>query len=151
MSNEVYYNEPGYEHLMGTPEGDRYNNAYSNIVRYGNLKYAIIEQMRNPTPGFEDVIRRNFFLKKEMILSEVDGWIERAKTEQADYKEGLTNCHNSQIANELGETPTSYREKMIELRDELLKEYAKLDSPFGAVSGEATKAPSLEKKPSTES
>ena len=95
MSNEVYYNEPGYEHLMGTPEGDRYNNAYSNIVRYGNLKYAIIEQMRNPTPGFEDVIRRNFFLKKEMILSEVDGWIERAKTEQADYKEGLTNCHNS--------------------------------------------------------
>ena len=43
MSNEVYYNEPGFEHEMGTPQGDKNNNGYSNIVRYGTLKYAILE------------------------------------------------------------------------------------------------------------
>lgn len=68
MSNEVYYNEPGFEHEMGTPQGDKNNNGYSNIVRYGTLKYAILEQIRNPAQGFEEIIRMNFFLKKETIL-----------------------------------------------------------------------------------
>ena len=69
MSNEVYFNEPGYEHLMGTPQGEKLNNGYANIVRYGTLKYAIIEQLRNPAKGFEDVIRRNFFLKKDLVMN----------------------------------------------------------------------------------
>jgi len=43
MSNEVYFNEPGYEHEMNTHQGDLYNTGYSNIVRWGNLKYAILE------------------------------------------------------------------------------------------------------------
>ena len=97
MSNEVYFNEPGYEHLMGTPQGEKLNTGYANVVRYGTLKYAIIEQLKNPTPGFEDVIRRNFFMKKEMILEEVDGWIERDKTEEANYTDGLTSSHNPTI------------------------------------------------------
>jgi hypothetical protein len=85
MSNEVYFNEPGFEHERGTPQGDKNNNGYSNIVRYGTLKYAIIEQIRKPPQGFEEVIRMNFFpkilfLKKEMILQEVDEWIDMAKT-----------------------------------------------------------------------
>lgn len=42
MSNEVYFNEPGYESLMGTEQGEKLNNGYANIVRYGTLKYAII-------------------------------------------------------------------------------------------------------------
>lgn len=130
MSNEVYFNEPGYEHLMGTEQGEKLNNGYANIVRYGNLKYAIIEQIKNPTRGFEDVIRRSFFLKKDQILAEVDDWIERAKTEEANYTDGLTTSHNNEPAAMLGASPTAYRDKMIELRKELLAEFAKLTSPF---------------------
>merc|ERR1719232_2584000 len=72
MSNEVYFNEPGFEHEMGTPQGDKHNAGYSNIVRYGTLKYAILDQIRKPPQGFEEAIRMNFFLKKDMILEEVD-------------------------------------------------------------------------------
>ena len=43
MSNEVYFNEPGYEHEIGTAAGEAKNNGYSNIVKYGTLKYAIID------------------------------------------------------------------------------------------------------------
>ena len=82
---------------MGTPQGEKLNTGYANVVRYGTLKYAIIEQLKNPTPGFEDVIRRNFFLKKEMVLEEVDSWIEREKTEEANYTDGLTSSHNPTI------------------------------------------------------
>ena len=43
MSNDVYFNEPGYSNEIGTPEGEERNNAYRNFVRYGNLKHAMIE------------------------------------------------------------------------------------------------------------
>jgi len=42
MSEEVYFNEPGFEQEAGTPDGERRNEGYSNIVRYGNVKYAML-------------------------------------------------------------------------------------------------------------
>jgi len=65
MSNEVYFNEPGFEGEINTPEGEARNQAYANIVRYSNVKFAMIDAIKNPPKGFESVIRRNFFLKKE--------------------------------------------------------------------------------------
>ena len=89
MSNEIYFNEPGWTSQMGTEYGENMNNGYKNLVRYANLKYCIIDQLRNPSFGFEDVIRRNFYLKKEMILRDVDEWIQLAKNEPATY------CHQN--------------------------------------------------------
>ena len=107
--------------------------------------------MKNPTPGFEDVIRRNFFLKKEMILAEVDGWIERDKSENANSSDGLTTSHNPDIACMLGESDKAYRNKMIELRKELVAEFAKLDSPYPDDKESATKASSAPKSTEKES
>jgi len=53
MSEDVYFNEPGYEGEAGTEEGDRKNEAYSNIVRYSNIKFAMIDAIKNPPKGFE--------------------------------------------------------------------------------------------------
>jgi len=91
MSNEVYFNEPGYEHEMNTPEGDAKNQGYSNIVRHSNVKFAMIDMIKNPPKGFESIIRRNFFLKKDQILSEVREWIEDES--KAKYEE-LVHDHN---------------------------------------------------------
>ena len=43
MSEEVYFNEPGFENESGTPEGEKKNEAYANIVRYANIKFAMID------------------------------------------------------------------------------------------------------------
>ncbi len=40
MSNEVYFNEPGFEGESGTPLGEAKNEGYSNIVKYCNMKFA---------------------------------------------------------------------------------------------------------------
>jgi hypothetical protein len=93
MSNEVYFNEPGYEHEQGTPEGEAKNDGYANIVKYCNIKFAIIEQIKNPPAGFEKVIRRNYYMKKNEILRETKEWVERAKTVKATYT-GLVCDHN---------------------------------------------------------
>jgi ubiquitin-activating enzyme E1-like protein 2 len=78
MSEYVYFNEPSYESTMGTPEGELFNTAYSNIVRIGNIRYAMIEAIRHPTKGFEDVILKSFYLKRDMILKEVNSWVDKA-------------------------------------------------------------------------
>ncbi len=65
MSEDVYFNEPGFDGEQGTEEGEKKNEAYSNIVRLGNVKYAMIEQIKNPPKGFEDVIQRHFYAKKK--------------------------------------------------------------------------------------
>jgi hypothetical protein len=42
MSEEVYFNEPGFEGEAGTDMGEKKNQGYSNIVKYANIKYAMI-------------------------------------------------------------------------------------------------------------
>lgn len=85
MSEEVYYNEPGYEHEAGTAEGEAKNEAYSNIVRYCNIQFAMIGQMTNPSKGFEKAIRTHFFLKRDEIMEEVKEWLVFADENKADY------------------------------------------------------------------
>ena len=80
MSNEVYFNEPNYEHEMNTIPGEKKNRGYQNIVKYCNVKFAIIDAIKNPPKGFETAIRRSFYLKKQMILEEVKQWCEEAST-----------------------------------------------------------------------
>ena len=43
------------------------NNGYCNIVKYANIKYAMIDMINNPPKGFEDIIRTHFYLNKENI------------------------------------------------------------------------------------
>lgn len=37
------FNEPGWENQMGTPEGEKKNLGYCNLVRINNIRYAMIE------------------------------------------------------------------------------------------------------------
>ena len=37
-------------------------------VRINNIRYAMVAQLQNPSPGFEDVVRAHFYLKKDRIL-----------------------------------------------------------------------------------
>jgi hypothetical protein len=53
MSNDVYFNEPGYEKEKKSNDGKKLNVGkikynyqylgYCNIVKYANIKYAMIE------------------------------------------------------------------------------------------------------------
>lgn len=69
------------------------NVAYSNIVRYCNIQYAMIDNIKNPPKGFEDVIQRHFYLKQDEILEECRSWVKRAEEEKATYT-GLVSSHN---------------------------------------------------------
>ena len=60
LCSEPYYNEPGYERMYGTPQGDSESLKYSEEVFKNNLRHAIIGQLQNPPEGFEQVSFRFF-------------------------------------------------------------------------------------------
>lgn len=129
MSNEVYFNEPGYEHEMNTPEGEKKNNGYANIVKYCNVKFAIIEAIKNPPKGFEKAIRRTFYLKKQMILDEVKEWCEEAKDDSTAAYTGLVYDHNYHWAPQISK-PGAYKTMMDELYKELETALNSIKSPL---------------------
>ena len=128
MSEEVYFNEPGFEGEAGTEEGERKNEAYSNIVRYCNVKYAMTENIRNPPKGLETVVRRHFYLKRDEILTEVRKWLKYSEVREASYS-GLVNDHNSHWCTEFKKAKTTYHDMLSEAIKELEKELNALQPP----------------------
>jgi len=125
MVDEPYYNEPGYEREQGTDKGEKKNLAYSNVVRYGNVKYAMLGQLRNPPLGFEAVVKRHFFLKRESIVVCCDKWVVEANDPdglKADYS-GLVMDHNPTIVAKFhrGEYPKLLSAEVAQLKEELEK------------------------------
>ncbi|KAG5183636.1 ubiquitin-conjugating enzyme/RWD-like protein, partial [Tribonema minus] len=43
---DPWFNEPGYEHDMGTPKGDAESESYNQTIRAGTLRFAILEPLR---------------------------------------------------------------------------------------------------------
>lgn len=52
MNEDVFYNEPSYEDL-DKKESEPYNRAYQNIVKFGNIAYAMNETIENPPVRFK--------------------------------------------------------------------------------------------------
>lgn len=116
MSELVYFNEPSCEAEMGKPEGEARNEAYSNIVKYCNMKYAMVEMIKKPSKGFEDVIKRHFYLKKKQILEETATWIEKSRTTKAKYA-SFSYDHNPTWAQKM-----STQEKFTKMMEEIYVE-----------------------------
>jgi len=101
MNDDVLYNEPSYNSFKKA--GGQYetkNNGYCNIVRYGNVKYGMIDMLRNPPKDFEDIIKVHFFLNKENIIKQCNKWLSDAQSKEttSDYT-GLVSSHNYTLAN----------------------------------------------------
>jgi len=131
MSEEVYFNEPGFENEAGTPEGEKKNEGYANIVRYSNIKFATIDQIKNPSKGFETVIKRHFYIKKPEILKEVYHWLDLADKHEATYT-GLVNDHNYNWANQFKQQKSKYKEMLKEAVTQLEEDLNKLERPSEA-------------------
>jgi len=79
LCDEPYYNEPSYEAQRGTKEGDDASASYNENIQFNNIRYGIIQNLRDPPLGFEEVIRKHFVLLKHEILVQCEKWISLAK------------------------------------------------------------------------
>jgi ubiquitin-protein ligase len=75
---EPYFNEPGYERNRGTKEGKLSNEKYNEPVRFHTMVLAMINQLKNPSFGFEEVIKNHFKMMQDKIYKKLDEWKEIA-------------------------------------------------------------------------
>ena len=65
---------------MGTAEGDRNSRQYNEDIRDGTIRIAMLDQLKKPPRGFEDVTRNHFLMKRSEILAQLDTWALNAST-----------------------------------------------------------------------
>lgn len=75
LVEKPYFNEPGYERDIHTDIGNAANKEYNNNLQIQTIKLAMNEQIKNPPPGYEDVVKNHFRIKKNTIINTVDKWL----------------------------------------------------------------------------
>lgn len=125
LVEDPYFNEPGYEGSMGTPEGKAASAAYSENIKLGTLRWAILEQLRNPAKGFEELINLHFLLKKPEIIRQCDMWLKEAKLFAQNPPPKVNNGFGS---GQSTAAPGVNYEKMKQLCEEIKSLLSKLES-----------------------
>jgi ubiquitin-protein ligase len=97
--------EPGFENALGTPKGekDKYlsRNGGVFLLREYTIKYAMIEQIKKPPKGFEELVRNHFIFKKNYIKIICSGWLDEALKYKPIQERHIKNMSN--LINELHE------------------------------------------------
>uniref|UniRef100_A0A1B6HP87 UBC core domain-containing protein n=2 Tax=Homalodisca liturata TaxID=320908 RepID=A0A1B6HP87_9HEMI len=85
---EPYFNEPGYERSRGTQAGNQSSREYNSNICQATVKWAMLEQLRNPSPCFKQVIQTHFWMKRKEIKSQIEAWIADMESQSADRRTG---------------------------------------------------------------
>eukprot|EP00340_Litonotus_pictus_P013091 CAMPEP_0170535070 /NCGR_PEP_ID=MMETSP0209-20121228/97426_1 /TAXON_ID=665100 ORGANISM="Litonotus pictus, Strain P1" /NCGR_SAMPLE_ID=MMETSP0209 /ASSEMBLY_ACC=CAM_ASM_000301 /LENGTH=79 /DNA_ID=CAMNT_0010835517 /DNA_START=244 /DNA_END=479 /DNA_ORIENTATION=- len=75
---------------MNSVKGVKANEAYSNVVKLGNIEYAMIDKIKKKTHAFEDVITEYFEIKGEEVLKDLDIWVDRVDNVESSF-EGMAS------------------------------------------------------------
>ncbi len=73
--DEPYFNEPGYQNSIGTKEGITASKKYNDNIKIQNIKYAIINMIKNPPEDFKEVITNHYKIRIEEIKDNILKWI----------------------------------------------------------------------------
>jgi hypothetical protein len=77
---DPWFNEPAYDALRGTPQGDANSKAYNKQIRSSTVSAAIESHLSailggtNPYVEFESVMIKHFLEKRSMIQKELCAW-----------------------------------------------------------------------------
>jgi len=78
-----YFNEPGYESSMNEPEGKAESNKYNQVISIATAQWAMLDMLRNPPKGFEEIVKAHFILRREEVLKDLAKWHKLDKDNQA--------------------------------------------------------------------
>jgi ubiquitin-protein ligase len=69
MVPKPFFNEISNEYIINTNKGQIASKEYNQSIQYYTLKYAINDMIMNPPKHFETIIKKHFFIKKDIIMS----------------------------------------------------------------------------------
>ncbi|XP_013383358.1 uncharacterized protein LOC106153808 isoform X1 [Lingula anatina] len=116
LIEDPMFNEPGYDGIRGTEEGESRSAQYNSKIRLYTIRHAMLGQLRKPPPGSEIVIRRHFYLQRQMILKQCHDWLEISE----ESEKGRLHLAVEELRTELeklAEDPNIFDEKDEESED----------------------------------
>lgn len=77
LTDEPYFNEPGWERERGTSEGKLHNEECNLTIRLRTWRFAILGLLQHldSYPQFSDVIKKHFYYNRQEILSSCEKWL----------------------------------------------------------------------------
>ena len=114
---DPYFNEPGYEKNMHSLESRCKSYQYNQNIRVHCVRWAMLNALKNPTPGLEETIRTHFRLKKDQILKQCKVWLQEMTSPPKDLMD---------TSGELKLSVSNHAAEMRELIKKLRAEFAKL-------------------------
>jgi ubiquitin-protein ligase len=97
LCSNPFFNEPGYQNIFGTPEGDKKSKAYDDNIMYYVMTNNIYGALANADayPEFKDAILLHFKNKKDYILTVIDSWLNKTKEiNKGTYLSIINNIKN---------------------------------------------------------
>jgi ubiquitin-protein ligase len=91
LVEKPYFNEPGWEKEMHTTKGQTNSKKYNEPLLIGTIKWAIIDMIKNPPNGMEEVIKNHFKFKKDEILTTTQKWLNEISSENSKELEKYRN------------------------------------------------------------
>lgn len=80
------------EQLRGTKEGAASDHSYNAGVVLATVRYAMVDALRNPRPGFELVVRTHFALLRHRVLDQCKRWRADFAGEGEAYQSSLVRA-----------------------------------------------------------
>ncbi|KAF5842289.1 ubiquitin-conjugating enzyme/RWD-like protein [Dunaliella salina] len=74
LVEDPYYNEPAHEVARGTDTGRSSAASYNAELTLNTMRYACIDKIKNPPPGFEEAVRRHFRLTRHKLAATAQSW-----------------------------------------------------------------------------
>jgi ubiquitin-protein ligase len=96
MTDEPYYNEPGWANDKGTPRENR-AHIYHAQVRHAATMYAMSDYINKPLYGFEDVTRVHFYVNRNKIYKQLEHWDELRKKAQEGGDVATTSVYGQSV------------------------------------------------------
>lgn len=76
--SDPYFNEPAFEGMRGTAEGASSSLKYNADLWLSTIRYAMVDQLCRPRPGFEAAITAHFRALRWRIMKQCAAWVEQA-------------------------------------------------------------------------
>ena len=78
LVDDPMFNEPGFDGIRGTTEGDMKSREHNEEIRLYTVRHAMIAHLKKPRAGVEKVLTEHFRLRKWTVMREVLSWCKEA-------------------------------------------------------------------------
>jgi len=77
--DDPMFNEPGFDGLRGTREGEEKSAAYNAEIRLFTVRHAMIDALRKPRRGIAATVEAHFKARRWSVMRRVLAWCEDAR------------------------------------------------------------------------